>query len=123
VWILQTFPAIVVGLYTRWFHRWALLIGWAAAMAYGTWAAYGVASPTQSHFGGPLVNFPGTETKFYIAGIAVLVNLLVTIVLTVVFRAAKVDPGVDQTAQDDFVADVGDAHVEPELDPHRPAHA
>ena len=29
VWILQTFPAIVVGLYTRWFHRWALLVGWA----------------------------------------------------------------------------------------------
>jgi SSS family solute:Na+ symporter len=28
IWIVQTFPAIVVGLYTRWFHRWALLIGW-----------------------------------------------------------------------------------------------
>jgi hypothetical protein len=25
VWILQTLPAIVIGLYTRWFHRWALL--------------------------------------------------------------------------------------------------
>jgi solute:Na+ symporter, SSS family len=30
VWILQTFPAIVFGLYTRWFHRWALVAGWAA---------------------------------------------------------------------------------------------
>ncbi|HEY1621980.1 MAG TPA: sodium:solute symporter, partial [Streptosporangiaceae bacterium] len=29
VWILQTFPAIVGGLYTRWLHRWALLLGWA----------------------------------------------------------------------------------------------
>jgi len=27
VWILQTLPAIVFGLFTRWFHRWALLIG------------------------------------------------------------------------------------------------
>ena len=27
VWILQTLPAIVVGLYTRWLHRTALLIG------------------------------------------------------------------------------------------------
>ena len=35
VWILQTFPAIVVGLYTRWFHRWALLAGWAVGMVYG----------------------------------------------------------------------------------------
>ncbi len=32
IWILQTFPAIVIGLYTRWFHRWALILGWAAAM-------------------------------------------------------------------------------------------
>ena len=60
VWILQTLPAIVVGLYTRWFHRWALLIGWAVGMAYGTWLAYGVPLPgdPDSHFGGPLVLFP-----------------------------------------------------------------
>jgi solute:Na+ symporter, SSS family len=31
IWILQTFPAIVIGLYTRWFHQWALVIGWATA--------------------------------------------------------------------------------------------
>src|SRR3954447_11376879 len=123
VWILQTFPAIVVGLYTRWFHRWALLIGWAVAMAYGTWAAYGVASPTQSHFGGPLVNFPGTDTKVYIAATAFLLNLVVTIVLTAVFRAAKVADGVDETSPDDYTADLGDEDVEAEVDPHRPAHA
>src|SRR3954465_737528 len=123
VWILQTFPAIVVGLYTRWFHRWALLAGWAAAMVYGTWVAYNQASPTQAHFGGPLATFPGTDTKVYIAATAFALNLLVTIVLTVVFRAMKVDPGVDQTTQDDFVADLGDEDVEPELDPHRAAHA
>src|SRR3954469_16738332 len=79
VWILQTFPAIVVGLYTRWFHRWALLVGWAAGMAYGTWTAYGQASPTQSHFGSPLAEFPWTSTKVYIAATAFLLNLLVTI--------------------------------------------
>jgi SSS family solute:Na+ symporter len=122
VWILQTFPAIVVGLYTRWFHRWAVLAGWAAGMVYGTWTAYGVASPTQAHFGGPLAEFPGTSTNVYIAGTAFLLNLLVTVVLTVVLRALKVDPGVDQTAEGDYVADVGDPRVEAELDPHRPAH-
>jgi solute:Na+ symporter, SSS family len=123
VWILQTFPAIVVGLYTRWFHRWALLVGWAAAMAYGTIVAYQQASPVQAHFGSPLATFPGTDTKVYIAATAFLVNLVVTIVLTAVFRAMKVDPGVDHTRQDDFVADLGDQAVEPELDPHRAAHA
>jgi SSS family solute:Na+ symporter len=123
VWILQTFPAIVVGLYTRWFHRWAVLLGWAAGMVYGTWLAYGVSSPTQSHFGGPLVNFPGTSTKFYIAVLAFGLNLIVTIVLTPVLRAANVDAGVDQTSPRDYTADLGDADVEPEIDPHRPAHA
>jgi SSS family solute:Na+ symporter len=123
VWILQTFPAIVVGLYTRWFHRWAVLAGWAAAMAYGTWTAYGTASPTQSHFGSPLAEFPGTATKVYIAATAFLLNLLVTVVLTVAFRAMKVDPGVDQTAPLDYTADVDDPEVEAEIDPHRPAHA
>jgi len=123
VWILQTFPAIVVGLYTRWFHRWALLIGWAVAMVYGTWLAYDVASPTQAHFGGPLTNFPGTETKVYIAAIAFIANLVVTILLTAVFRALKVDAGVDGTREDDYLADLSDEGVEAEIDPARPAHA
>src|ERR1700678_613300 len=34
VWIIQTFPAVVIGLYTRWFHRFALITGWAGAMFY-----------------------------------------------------------------------------------------
>ncbi|MDX6682020.1 MAG: solute:Na+ symporter, family, partial [Solirubrobacteraceae bacterium] len=36
VWILQTLPAIVVGLYSRWLHRWALVAGWAIGMTVGT---------------------------------------------------------------------------------------
>src|SRR6478672_3498964 len=123
VWILQTFPAIVVGLYTRWFHRWAVLAGWAAGMAYGTWTAYGIASPTQAHFGGPLQSFPGTDTKVYIAAVAFGINVLVTIVLTVVFRVLHVDPGEDQTRWGDYAADVGDERVAAEVDPHAPAHA
>jgi len=124
VWILQTLPAIVVGLYTRWLHRWALLAGWAVGMAYGTWLAYGVAVPGDpgSHFGGPLVTFPGTDTTVYIALIAILANAVVTVALTVAFRAAGVDAGTDRTHADDYTADVGDPGVEEELDVHRPAH-
>jgi SSS family solute:Na+ symporter len=117
VWILQTLPAIVVGLYTGWFHRWALLAGWAAGMGWGTWLAYGVASPTQAHFGGPLVLIPGAETtKVYIALLAFALNLAVAIVLTIVLRAAKVPTGTDQTSPSDYTADLGDDIVE-ELDP------
>ncbi len=125
VWILQTLPAIVVGLYTRWFHRYALLAGWAVGMVYGTVLAYGVevVGDPGSHFGGPLVFFPGTQTKVYIALVAVLANLVVTIALTVVLRRLGVDPGVDQTHEDDYVVDVGDEGVAPELDPEAPARA
>jgi SSS family solute:Na+ symporter len=121
--ILQTLPAIVIGLYTRWLHRWALFAGWAVGMAWGTWLAYGVASPQQDHFGGPLVNFPGTETKVYIAVIAFLANLLVAVVLTMVFRAMRLDEGVDQTRPQDYHADAGDPGVEAELEPHEPVRA
>ncbi|MDF1604381.1 sodium:solute symporter [Nocardioides sp. YIM 152315] len=117
VWILQTLPAIVIGLYTRWMHRWALFAGWAVGMAWGTWLAYGVASPAQDHFGGPLVNFPGTETKVYIALVAFLANLVVAIVLTFVFRAMHLAEGVDQTRGQDYYADAGDPGVEDELEP------
>jgi SSS family solute:Na+ symporter len=88
----------------------------------GAWTAYGVASPVQSHFGGPLASFPGTDTKVYIAALAFGLNVLVTVVLTLVLRAAKVDPGADQTRWDDYAADLEDEGVAAELDPHAPAH-
>jgi SSS family solute:Na+ symporter len=39
VWILQTFPAVVFGLFFAWFHARALLAGWAVGIAAGTWMA------------------------------------------------------------------------------------
>jgi SSS family solute:Na+ symporter len=36
VWMIQVFPAVVFGLFTRWFSGWALLAGWASGMAAGT---------------------------------------------------------------------------------------
>ena len=112
IWILQTFPAIVVGLYTRWFHRYALLAGWAVAMLYGTITAYNVVNPaTKKHFGGSLANIPGTTTPAYIALIAFVLNVVVVVVLTLVFRAVKVPDGKDSTHASDFTADRGDPGV------------
>ncbi len=119
VWILQTFPAIVVGLYTRFFHRWALMAGWATGMIYGTWTAYSnpkIGDPG-SHFGSPLEVFPFTETLVYIGFTAIVLNLLVTFLLTLVLRAMNVDEGVDQTQPADYRADAGDEGVEEEFDP------
>ena len=40
VWILQTLPAVAIGLYTRWLDARAMLVGWAAGMAWGTYMAF-----------------------------------------------------------------------------------
>jgi SSS family solute:Na+ symporter len=121
VWILQTIVAIVSGLYTRFFHRWALLAGWAAGMVYGTVEAYrqtvpaattklvkGQAVTTVSgtrHFGSSLAEFPFTSTKVYIAATALIINVLVTVVLTLVLRAVRAPAGTDATSPDDYYSD------------------
>jgi SSS family solute:Na+ symporter len=103
VWILQTFPAIVVGLYTRWFHRWALIIGWAAAMVYGTVEAYRTPGNGQLHFGASTAPILGQV--IYIAIAAFVLNLAITIVLTLIFRALKLPEGVDETQPAQYSAD------------------
>jgi solute:Na+ symporter, SSS family len=103
VWILQTFPAIVVGLYTRWFHRWALIIGWAVAMVYGTVEAYRTPGNGQLHFGSSVAPILGHI--IYIAIAAFVLNLVISIVLTFIFRALKLPAGVDETQPAQYDAD------------------
>jgi solute:Na+ symporter, SSS family len=107
IWILQTFPAIVIGLYTRWFHRWALVTGWAVAMAYGTIVAYNSPAPgvPGSHFGASTAIVPGLNHTVYIALTALVINLVVAAALTVVFRLAKVPTGTDETTPGQYLAD------------------
>ncbi|XAH26305.1 sodium:solute symporter family protein [Xylophilus sp. GW821-FHT01B05] len=40
LWILQTFPAVVFGLFSRWFRAVALLAGWAVGIGVGSWIAF-----------------------------------------------------------------------------------
>ena len=114
VWILQTMPTLVFALYTRWFHRWALLGGWAVGMVYGTWQAWSVANPRAgiNHFGGSLDTIPIIGQMGYIAMTAFVLNLLVAVVGTLVLRAAKAPEGRDETIRGDYFADAGDTRVE-----------
>jgi solute:Na+ symporter, SSS family len=119
IWILQTFPAIVFSLYTRWFHRWALLAGWAVGMVYGTVKAYQVINPvTGKHFGGSLAAIPSIGDLGYIALTAFVINVLVALVLTLVLNAAKVSNGVDLTVSSDYFADADDPTVAQDLAVH-----
>src|SRR5438477_5631325 len=93
VWIIQTLPAIVVGLYTRWMHRWALLAGWAVGMLAGT--AMAIAQNFSSVY--PL-NIFGTVIPGYAALYSLILNFAVALVGTWALNAASVTNGRDETA-------------------------
>jgi SSS family solute:Na+ symporter len=132
--ILQTLPALALGLYTSWFHRGGLIAGWVAGMGSGFWMLYSIkqigldpetgewGAVLREHFGGsafPLANL-GIETDLvvYAGFIAVAINLLVTALATFVLRAMKVAEGRDRTRVDDYTADAGDPRVKDlDLDP------
>jgi SSS family solute:Na+ symporter len=103
IWILQIFPVIVISLYTRWFHRFALLIGWAAAMVYGTVEAYRTPGSGEAHFGASTAPVFGHIT--YIAVTALALNLILSVLLTVAFRAMRLPDGYDETRPADYLAD------------------
>lgn len=114
VLILQTLPAVALGLFTRWFHRGALLAGWACGMGFGLWLLYQIPNPAtgRAHFGGsavPLARFGvDTSATVYVGLLAALVNLVVVVVLTVLLRAARVPDGRDGTEPGDYLADEDD---------------
>jgi SSS family solute:Na+ symporter len=92
VWMIQTLPAVLISLYTRWFHRTALLLGWVAGIASGTWMAYAVnfRAIYPLTIGG--VSVPG-----YAALYALIINLAVATVLTIVFNGLGLHRGKDAT--------------------------
>jgi solute:Na+ symporter, SSS family len=81
IWIIQTLPAVMLGVYTRWFNEWALLIGWAAGIVAGS-AMFVAANltPTYALAVGSFT-FPG-----YSALYALIINLALTLVLTPLFN-------------------------------------
>jgi SSS family solute:Na+ symporter len=96
IWIGQMFPSVVLGVFTRWFHPWALLIGWAAGMASGTAMAVSLGLKS-SVYPLHLPSFLGGTYAMYAAVPALILNLTLSIVLTLIFRAAKIDNGTDVT--------------------------
>ena len=93
IWILQTLPSVFLGLYTNWFNRWALLIGWAAGMIAGTlmFVAAGLSSV-----------YPVLGIPMYAAFSAFVLNLLLAIILTPVFEAIGARHGKDLTSPTDY---------------------
>jgi SSS family solute:Na+ symporter len=85
LWILQTFPALVFGLLTRWFRAEALLLGWAAGIGWGSWTAWGNGLK-------PLATLDLVETSyvFYVGLGALILNIVVAAIANVI--VARVSP-------------------------------
>ena len=96
-WILQIFPSVVLGLYSRRFHPHGLLLGWFCGMLAATLMAVSTnfAPVFPIHVGGFSL---GGAIVLY----SLLVNLIITFAATWVFDAMKIDRGYDYTIAGDY---------------------
>ncbi|HET9655531.1 MAG TPA: sodium:solute symporter [Kineosporiaceae bacterium] len=122
--IVQTLPAVGLGLFTRWFHRGGLIAGWLAGMLGAFWMLWNVPQAVvtpagvkvvREHFGGSAFALSklglDTGNTVYVGFLALAVNLVVAAVATALLRAAKLPDGTDVTGPADYLADRGDPRV------------
>lgn len=115
--ILQTLPAVVIAL------------GWTAGMGYGLYLLYLIPNPAagRAHFGGSALAldrltllgwqpFAGPPVQIYVGFVALLVNLLVAVLGTVVLRPRGTVEGADRTDPADYHADEGSPRLRPVAD-------
>jgi solute:Na+ symporter, SSS family len=119
--VLQTLPAVCLGLFTRWFHRWALVAGLLVGLVLGAVMLYQVPQYgrggviTRAHFGGTgwALSHLGlnTHATIYAGVLALLVNLVVIVVATVALRVLGLPDGRDLTRPEDYEADGDDPTI------------
>ena len=84
MWILQTFPAVVFGLFSSWFRAPALLLGWAFGFITGTGLVwYNDMKPLHT------IVLGDTKVTIYIGLIALTVNIAVTLIANVFVPAGR----------------------------------
>ncbi len=98
IWIIQTLPAVMIALYTRFLNGWALLIGWICGVLSGTWMA------AMLHFAGTVypIHLLGMTIPGYAALWSLLINIVVSFALSLVFNAIASDRHKDATAAEDY---------------------
>jgi solute:Na+ symporter, SSS family len=87
LWILQTFPALVFGLFTRWFRAEGLLLGWATGILWGSWTAW-------SNGLKPLatIEVGGASHGFYVGLGALILNIAVAAIATLILVWMRPEP-------------------------------
>ncbi len=81
LWILQTFPAVIFGLFTGWFRAPGLLAGWAAGFSGGTWLAWlNGFKPLHT------LTFGETRVTLYSGLLALAANIVVAVLVSAALR-------------------------------------
>ncbi|MDA9450390.1 MULTISPECIES: monocarboxylate uptake permease MctP [Bradyrhizobium] len=81
LWILQTLPALVFGLYLNWFSSTALLAGWAAGLAGGSWLAWSDGlKPLHS------IDLGAGPVAIYTGLLALALNIVVAVAVNLVLK-------------------------------------
>jgi SSS family solute:Na+ symporter len=99
IWIIQTLPAIVLGLYTRVLEYRGLLLGWAAGILSGTWMAISLKLAGSIY----TIHLFGMAVPGYAAVWSLIVNLVVAIIVSAVVRVAGMQGAADRTRPEDYL--------------------
>ncbi|SFL39120.1 monocarboxylate uptake permease MctP [Methylobacterium pseudosasicola] len=87
LWILQTMPALIFGLYVSWFRAPALLAGWAVGFATGSLIAWSDGlKPLHA------LTFGDTKVSLYTGLLALAVNIVVALVVNAGLTLARPTP-------------------------------
>ena len=79
LWILQTFPSVVFGLFTGWFRAPGLLAGWAVGFVGGTYVAFGDGlKPLHT------VGWGDTHYTIYVGILALTANIVVAVIVNLI---------------------------------------
>ena len=97
VWIIQTLPAVILGLYTRFFNGWALLLGWVVGFGLGSWMV-------ESNNFAPVypLHLAGISFPCYVALASLVANIVVAFVVSLVLNHVASDRHHDVTAAEDY---------------------
>ncbi len=90
LWILQTFPAVVFGLYSRWFRAPPLLFGWLVGFLGGSYLSW-----TDGLKPLHAINIGGTTYTIYVGLIAVVLNVAVATIANLVLPRATLAGAAD----------------------------
>lgn len=99
VWIIQTLPSVLLGLYFRQLHPFALVAGWLSGIIAGTamsWTRTGIATTYVLHVF-------GTAIPCYAALSSLVLNILISLVLSFAFNFMSRDVRQDATEATDYL--------------------